>query len=510
LQLCSKKFRWDHDRKVHEREQHNTTEEFPCRVQLNNDYWGCDRVFPRKTSLIRHLKSNTGRNCRPQNVSDALPLQDDTLHGDGPGFTQPATHGIDDSEHVQFEGQIDSETNLQHQDLRDQDLRDRNLQDQDLQPGLFPKNPNLCGIDTGIYWAEKRVEGQQTPDMAFDCLTFGGNHAAGENVARLQQVCQSLPSTWDMIQVPRANLNPPPYVYGSELVLRQIRDYFPRRLTMEEPLHLEGRPPANTPSRHQEGQIERNEYEFVGMVTHAIDQLSQGRRGESWTLLREACDMVPTVLKQQGQDLLRLLLLLFCDQRWSILLELRLSVLKHLTEMARQGLGTQHPLTVIFRFLQIEGILSNTAELSLRLMLDILCDQTRSMDNGICRFKRGLVDLLRIQGKFHAAAEICRAMALDNITRHGHYHQRTRGTLRRLGRIYYEQGWYDEAESIFMQVLALGEIDHGVDAPDICDIYASDRLASQPHNLTTSQPLNLWVIPTPRMRCGADVLCGRK
>ena len=63
--VCPKRFARDHDRKVHEKEQH-TGAEFPCRCRLpNRELWGCEIVFSRKSSLQRHLNSDIGRQCRP-------------------------------------------------------------------------------------------------------------------------------------------------------------------------------------------------------------------------------------------------------------------------------------------------------------------------------------------------------------------------------------------------------------------------------------------------------------
>lgn len=70
--FCGQKFTRGHDHRVHVKEQHTSTERYPYQCQLGREFWGCDCVFSRKTSLQRHLKSDIGRNRRPP--SDVEPL----------------------------------------------------------------------------------------------------------------------------------------------------------------------------------------------------------------------------------------------------------------------------------------------------------------------------------------------------------------------------------------------------------------------------------------------------
>jgi hypothetical protein len=75
--VCPQRFTRDHDRKVHEKEQHINTQRYPCWSQLpNGQVWGCGSVFSRKASLQRHLNSDIGRACRPHS-DDPSPLASD-------------------------------------------------------------------------------------------------------------------------------------------------------------------------------------------------------------------------------------------------------------------------------------------------------------------------------------------------------------------------------------------------------------------------------------------------
>ncbi|GAB1205798.1 hypothetical protein APSETT445_004477 [Aspergillus pseudonomiae] len=145
--------------------------------------------------------------------------------------------------------------------------------------------------------------------------------------------------------------------------------------------------------------------------------------------------------------------------------------------LADQVLGISHPLTVILRLLPTCNTLINSTEPALELMLGMVIECPDSTPSDICRYQWALSDLLRTQQKFSAAADICQNMIRESSKTNGYNHKTTRISMRRLGHIYFEQGRYDEAENALLNALSFGISEHGPEQPDICDIYASDRLA---------------------------------
>ncbi|GIJ88934.1 hypothetical protein Asppvi_007862 [Aspergillus pseudoviridinutans] len=263
---------------------------------------------------------------------------------------------------------------------------------------------------------------------------------------------------------------------NTETALLQIRDYFRWHLQQSN-FPISGDSSfTNVPSRHMDLQIEKNAYDLTGVFTHAVDQLAKKVPRQPWTLINTGCDMARVVFQQQEQDLIRVLFLLFTDQRWYDFPDLRLHLLRFLASTAEQVLGSSHPLTVILRLLPTYNTLVDSAEPALKLMLDMVIERSDNISSDICRYQWALSDLLRMQKNFPAAADICQKLIRESSKANGYAHKTTRISMRRLGRIYYDLGLYNEAEKVLLEALSVGLSEHGPQQPDICDIYTCDRL----------------------------------
>lgn len=261
----------------------------------------------------------------------------------------------------------------------------------------------------------------------------------------------SLSNAQNVAKISRKMLDQSPSERDTELILLHIKPYFKWQLKR-------GVNPLRKPGNRVDFLRRRYSLNFQSNICLALDNFNhKATRAEPWRRLNKACEVARDVLLEQDRDLLMDLFELFCRRCWANHPQLRLHLLNFLASLAQEVFAPGHPLATVLRLLQAENILINCAERSIRLMIDIISQQTVIPPSEVSYlYKSNLVLLLRDQGRIHSALEICERMFAESRALDGCSHERSREAMSRLGDLYVEQGWYDDAEKIFLEVLSLG------------------------------------------------------
>jgi hypothetical protein len=261
----------------------------------------------------------------------------------------------------------------------------------------------------------------------------------------------SLSNAQNVTKISKKMLDQSPSVRDTEVILLHIKPYF--KWQLERGVGRQRKPSSTVNLLHRRYSIELKLDIRLAMF-YFNDTVT---RNDAWKWLNEACEVARGALLEQDRDLLMELFELFCQRSWANHPRLRLHLLNFLASLAQEVFAPGHPLAVILRLLQAEDVLINCAERSMRLMIDIIGQQTVTPPSEVSYlYKSSLVLLLKDQWRFHSALEICERMFAESGVLDGCSHKRSRAAMSRLGDLYVEEGWHGDAEKIFSEVLSLG------------------------------------------------------
>lgn len=192
---------------------------------------------------------------------------------------------------------------------------------------------------------------------------------------------------------------------------------------------------------------------FLESLLRGLDKLIDQPSGQGWELVHQACEQVKSIMADQNRSFLRVLVIGFTDQRWTILPGLRAELLRYLAKMSAHVLGEDHDLSCILYLLQSEDVLESAAEPILRAMAEVLAKHRGPVDNETYEAKMSLAGLLRSRNDFDGAAKIGNEVFLDSNTLQGPHHESTRSAIQCLADTHMGQGSHDIARGGYREVL---------------------------------------------------------
>ena len=195
-----------------------------------------------------------------------------------------------------------------------------------------------------------------------------------------------------------------------------------------------------------------------------------------WCELALACDKAHEVLEEGAVELLRAVVSWLYHPAYNKFPEARLHVLRFLARLSAAKLGTRHPLSVVLFHVLDDEVFSDIIRPYFEVMKDTML-RIRAMDRvELASIQLNEVEYLIGTIKDLKAAESvclqCVEICVNGFGRNAFY---TRSALRQLGRIYERRGCYDDAITIYQDVLSRRS-GNGSE-PDSMDVSATMDLA---------------------------------
>lgn len=236
-----------------------------------------------------------------------------------------------------------------------------------------------------------------------------------------------------------------------------------------------------------------NAASFFEKLLFGLETLAQEspQSPTGWTLINEACAMASDVLTEQYRGFLKLLIMNFTDDRWSVLPALREHLLQYLASLSARIHGPHHFLTSVLQLLKSVSVLESTAEALMQAMIDIFEHKYPTIvEYEVCQMKRALADIYRRSLDFHNASRVSQKMLIETETLKGRYHADTRRAARRLADIHIDQGHYETAEKEYEDLLQRSQ---QVDEGTVFALHALQFIRNRHHQSYTNTRHCPWV-----------------
>jgi hypothetical protein len=189
---------------------------------------------------------------------------------------------------------------------------------------------------------------------------------------------------------------------------------------------------------------------FCSKLTLALDQLIDVGHSQGWAVISEACDGARMLITRHSPNFLSQIILMFTDERWQIVPQLRESLIRYLSNMAATVLGPNHSLTTILRGLRSEGTLDAAAEPLLRIVAN--ASPTSPVENSMPA-DLSLSELLRRRGNFDQALNVGSRRCSEAELLHGPDHALMRESLSNLADTHLQEGSTDVARESYRDAL---------------------------------------------------------
>ena len=211
---------------------------------------------------------------------------------------------------------------------------------------------------------------------------------------------------------------------------------------------------------------------------HSLTLLEQGNVHDAFKDLQRGCSMAEQYLLRPNKQILMSLLIVMGNRRWGRHQQAWLSVLRFLASMSLNALGPKHPLTHILSHINSWELMRGVAQPAMRVVLDTYSKQLGAGHPEVMLLKQGLsVELMRDGDYDNSEALIQEAVDLTSNT-WGESSLARRHCLRRLGNLYVEQHRWNEAETIFENVIALDSMANSHHGPtDETSVFTYQNLS---------------------------------
>ena len=212
---------------------------------------------------------------------------------------------------------------------------------------------------------------------------------------------------------------------------------------------------------------------FWRAIICGLDSLLASNTSQAWQYLRRGCSMVKSVLREQRRGLLKLIYLLFSDDRWQHFTDLRVAVFKFFAKMSAITLGKSHQLSVIIRLCEDPVVFCNSAQRMHEVLAAIFRDYARR--SAAQTSEVPLSDRERID--YAVAEREAQTTVSEREASKGYCGKETRKALQRLAHIHISHGNYTDGQTIFLDVIKRGRIELGSDCLDEPSIFSHQNLA---------------------------------
>ena len=204
-----------------------------------------------------------------------------------------------------------------------------------------------------------------------------------------------------------------------------------------------------------------------------LDSLLASNPTQAWQAFRRGCSLVEGVLREQRRGLLKLIYLLFSDDRWQHFTDLRIAILKYFADMSAITLGKSHQLSVIIRLCKDPVVLCNSGHRIHEVLAAIFREYARRTAARTSELR--LSDREEIE--YVVAKREAEAIFSHSETSQGRFGKETRKALQRLAHIHISHGNYTAGQTIFLDVIERGRVERGDDYLDEPSIFSHQNLA---------------------------------
>jgi tetratricopeptide (TPR) repeat protein len=216
---------------------------------------------------------------------------------------------------------------------------------------------------------------------------------------------------------------------------------------------------------------------WVEKLECGLGALVRQRSAQGWRMINEACEMIHKVLEQQPKNLFTLLFHSFNDGGWTFFPGLRMYLLRFLTKSSAGKLGCNHPISVVLYHFQEQQVFADAVRPVFEALLDAFGENLGPANDDSWVIRSDYCTSLRRQREYAAAESHGLRFLKQSEEAFGRFHWHTRGFLRELASIHYQQEHYDLAEIEYQDVVQRGREDLGNEFSDATCIYALRRLA---------------------------------
>jgi hypothetical protein len=212
---------------------------------------------------------------------------------------------------------------------------------------------------------------------------------------------------------------------------------------------------------------------FWSSIICGLDSLLASNPTRAWQAFHRGCSLVGSVLREQRRGLLKLIYLLFSDDRWQHFTDLRIAILKYFADMSAITLGKSHQLSVIIRLCKDPVVFYNSGQRIHEVLAAIFRDYARR--TAARRGELLLNDREKIE--YAIAKQEAQAIVSASETSLGPFMTETRKALQRLAQNHIDHGNYTDGQTIFLDVIRRGRIELGGDYLDEPSIFSHQNLA---------------------------------
>ena len=215
---------------------------------------------------------------------------------------------------------------------------------------------------------------------------------------------------------------------------------------------------------------------FRDKVWKAGSLMAAGKFDAGCCELGAACELAHEVLVESAMSFLRHVVSWCYHPAYRKFPEARLHVLRFLARLSAARLGTRHPLSVALFHMLDDGVSSDMIRPAFEVMKDTTL-RIRAIDNAeVVEIQLDqVVYLAAARNDLQAAESVCLQCVEFCVNSFGRNALYTESALMQLGRIYERRGCYDDAITVFQDVLSRRS--RNGSEPDSMDVSATRDLA---------------------------------
>jgi hypothetical protein len=354
--------------------------------------------------------------------------------------------------------------------------------------GLEAPDISLDGLPVQLHLVRRRCRQNKVFDEVCESLPW--QRKVNQDNIRLNSssdftaTCNHrLPSAADISDIPRQCSSPRLQFQTFlttewdpvEHILILATRYFEWHFNGETPLELAKRP--STLISPQLSNIATHASSFWKSVVSGLDLLIAGQPCRAFQAFDQGCALAENVLREQRRGLLKLVYLLFSDERWQGFPEICIKILEFFSKMSTKVLGELHPLSVIARLCRDPAILQMSNQRIHELLVTIFrryAQQGATTTEQLRRAHRDAPGTDEVDDETEREAKM---IVLATEASHGPQGDETRFALRWLAHIYIDQGRYEDAEAVFLDVVERAHTTSGPNPVDESNIFCFQNLA---------------------------------
>jgi tetratricopeptide (TPR) repeat protein len=205
--------------------------------------------------------------------------------------------------------------------------------------------------------------------------------------------------------------------------------------------------------------------------------LSLTNADNAWVSFTKACEVARRMMNRGYNDLLLGFVTLFSQHDLSHYADVRIRIIRYLSNLAAARLGCQHPLTIIFFHFLDEEVSAQSIESALQMLIKLTGKEAAVFQRSIWVLEHARCCRLIDEGRYELAQECIPRLFKESHNVSGSERLLWRTTLLRQGDISLALENVLEAQGYYEQSINLAVERHGHPFPDALGIEAVKRLA---------------------------------